>query len=232
MVDHHGESAPVALTMKVWASDGRLLVSMKRGSTAEVSSLKSTDRSNDRRPVDHADLDRVRADGAGIDVGIARQTRHNAVKRLNAGGVFQLVQADDVGIQTGKCGEEFIALAGEFGSLVAIPTAAFHVIGRTALVIQRISRRVICGDKEVERVHRGNTDGSAHRFRRSRSRVHSSVVCRSGWHDSIQAEVIAQHANRICDGITAAEAVGQARTDSVRVAQEWLGFASQAHRRA
>ena len=129
--------APVALTSKVCASDGRFLVSMKRGSTAEVEQFEIADRGDDGGTVDHADLDRIGADGAGGDVVVARHARDDAGQRLDAGGVLHFVQADDVGIETGKRREKFVALAGEFGGLVTIPAAAFHVVERAALVIQR-----------------------------------------------------------------------------------------------
>ena len=52
------------------------------------------------------------------------------------GGVFQFVQTDDIGIQTGKRGEEFVALAGEFQRLVGIRAAAFEVLHWPPHVIQ------------------------------------------------------------------------------------------------
>ena len=96
--------------------------------------------------------------------------------------------------------------------LVAVPAAAFYVIERAALVVQRVAGRVIGGDEEVERVHRRHAQGAADRFRRSRARVRSSVICRAGGDDAVEAEVIAEHANRVLNRIAAAEQVGQART--------------------
>ena len=49
-------------------------------------------------------------------------------QRLDAGRVFQLVQADDVSIQTGQRGQQFRALAGELVRLVAVPAAALHIL--------------------------------------------------------------------------------------------------------
>ena len=117
-------------------------------------------------------------------------------KRLDTGRVLQFVQADNVSIETGKRREKFVALAGEFVNLVAIPTAAFHVVERTALVIKRAGR-VICRDEEVERIHRGNTDRSADRFGRNGAGIRSRVIRRSGWDDAVEAEVITKHTNRV-----------------------------------
>ena len=73
------------------------------------------------------------------------------------------------------------------------------------------------GYEEVERVHGGNADSSAHRLRRNRTGIRSDVVCRSGWDDAIQAEVIAEHTDRILHSVTAAEQVTERERESVRV---------------
>ncbi len=85
---------------------------------------------------------------------VTGQPGNDVGQRLDAGGVLHLVQADDVGIQAGKRLQQFIALAGELSRLVAVPAAAFHVVERAALVIQRVAGRVIGSDEVVERVHR------------------------------------------------------------------------------
>src|SRR5215207_4645228 len=110
---------------------------MKRGSTAEVSSLK-------------------------VHTGVARHARHDAVQGLDTYAVLQLIQADDISIETGQCRKELITLAGELSCLVTIPAAAFHVIRRTTFVIQWIASRVICGNEEVEGVHRCHPESAAH----------------------------------------------------------------------
>ena len=168
----------------------------------------SADRGDDGRAVDHADLDRVGADRAGVDVGVARQPGHDALERLDAGRVLQLVEADDVGVEAGERGEQLVALARELGRLVGVPAAALDVVRRAALVVERVAGRVVGRDEEVERVHRGDADRAADGLRCSRARVGRGVVGGPGREDAVQAEVVAQDADRVLDGVAAAEQVG------------------------
>ena len=109
--------SPVAFCSNVCASDGRLFVSMKRGSISRRQRLERADRRDRRRLVDQPDLDRIRADHARVDAGIGAgaedvvEAGHDVADRVDAGRVLELVEPDHVGVQSGQRRQQLVALA-------------------------------------------------------------------------------------------------------------------------
>ncbi len=96
---------PVAISSKVWASTGRLLVSMNRGSTVESRMAMAADRHHRGGAVDDPHLDGVGTDGPGVDGGV-RSGPEDVVEPVDqvlggvdAGSVLDLIEPDDVGVE-------------------------------------------------------------------------------------------------------------------------------------
>jgi hypothetical protein len=91
-----------------------------------------------RRPVQQAHANGIRTEHSGVDVRVGLYARHRVqagddsvgrvAQRLDARGVLDFVQADDVGVETGQRRQQLDALALELQRLVGIRTPALEVL--------------------------------------------------------------------------------------------------------
>ena len=123
---------------------------MKRGSTADVSTLKLPTGTTFGGLVDQPDADRVRADHPGVDRVLSPGARQRVesgndpagriAERIDVGRVLDLVQPDDSGLEAGDRGEELVTLTRELRGLVGVVASALEVLVPAAPVVGRGGR--------------------------------------------------------------------------------------------
>ncbi len=163
MIDNHGKAGARGIYLEGLRQRRTTLCINKSWVVGRIQGLEGAERSNHGRLIDQTYTDRIRADHTGIDIRICANAKHRVepghnsigriAKRIDTGCVFQLVQSDHISVQPSQSGDELVTLALELKSLIKVRAAAFHALGGTALVIERIAGRVVGGDEEVQRVH-------------------------------------------------------------------------------